>query len=149
MLGAASASLWRRELHARRQPSAPLDGYRRGDYGQCMPSRQWCGLAVYLLLLGLNTACDGSCEVGGRTYENGAKWTCSDGCNQCGCNDGVAGGTLLACEGPRSPAAGMLYCQEDGAWHKHGSRWICSTGSPCACDDGKIVIASQVPDAAP
>jgi hypothetical protein len=45
-------------------------------------------------------ACGGaSCKEGGRTYEDGASWTCSDGCNYCSCDDGVVSSTTMACGG--------------------------------------------------
>src|SRR5688500_2199544 len=39
-----------------------------------------------------------SCNVGGKTYQDGASFPSSDGCNSCSCNDGAVGCTLLACE---------------------------------------------------
>jgi hypothetical protein len=43
------------------------------------------------------TACDGSCEDGGRTYEDGEQWDCSDGCNYCACQDGTVSSTAMGC----------------------------------------------------
>jgi major membrane immunogen (membrane-anchored lipoprotein) len=45
-----------------------------------------------------NDGSNGSCEEGGQTYEDGEQWDCSDGCNYCGCNDGMVQSTLMACE---------------------------------------------------
>jgi hypothetical protein len=58
-------------------------------------SRAWW-LASLLLLapMGLQ-ACGATCEVDGRTYDDGDEWQC--GCNTCSCNDGEYGSTRLAC----------------------------------------------------
>jgi hypothetical protein len=40
---------------------------------------------------------DGVCTEGGRTYKSGERWTCSDGCNSCGCDKGVISSTTMAC----------------------------------------------------
>lgn len=38
-----------------------------------------------------------ACTEGGNTHASGTSWTCSDGCNTCGCNDGVVSSTTMAC----------------------------------------------------
>jgi hypothetical protein len=44
-------------------------------------------------------ACEsGECEEGGRTYQDGDNWKCSDGCNACVCNDGVLSKTAALCD---------------------------------------------------
>ena len=43
------------------------------------------------------SGCNQSCEDGGRTYEDGDSWTCSDGCNSCGCKNGSINSTAKAC----------------------------------------------------
>jgi hypothetical protein len=80
-----------------------------------------------------------TCREGARTYGDGANWTCSDGCNICGCRDGVVGSTLKGCETPPGPAAGKLKCEEGNFWHTHGEIWKCSDGcDACGCDDGRL-----------
>jgi hypothetical protein len=54
-------------------------------------------LVGILISLVAATACDGSCEDGGQTFENGEEWDCSDGCNSCACQDGKVTRTLMAC----------------------------------------------------
>jgi hypothetical protein len=84
-------------------------------------------------------ACDSSCEQAGRTYEDGDVWTCSDGCNSCGCTDGQMSSTGMACSEPPAEGAGQLQCNEGGVWHAHGHPWTCSDGcSVCTCDDGQL-----------
>lgn len=58
-------------------------------------SRGWLLASVVLLApVGLQ-ACGASCEVDGRTYEDGESWQCS--CNTCSCNDGKVSSTRIAC----------------------------------------------------
>lgn len=57
----------------------------------------WLLAGVILIAPALLQACGKSCEYEGRTYDDGDKWTCSDGCNTCGCADGQVIPTRLAC----------------------------------------------------
>lgn len=62
--------------------------------------RRWL---LVLLLVGCSGEDPGPlvsrvCNEGGRTYEPGKSWPCSDGCNTCACNnDGTVSTTLIAC----------------------------------------------------
>ena len=38
-----------------------------------------------------------SCEDGGKVYEDGEAWECSDGCNFCSCENGTITSTAAAC----------------------------------------------------
>ncbi len=50
--------------------------------------------------LSVLSGCNQSCEEGGHTYEDGESWTCSDGCNACGCDNGSINSTAKACSDP-------------------------------------------------
>ncbi len=53
--------------------------------------------ALALAAFGL-LGCEGrGCVVDGKTYRDGMRWTCADGCNFCSCDDGVYGHTQMAC----------------------------------------------------
>src|SRR5690606_18548559 len=61
--------------------------------------------ALCLSVFGL-LGCEGrGCLVEGRTYRDGMRWTCADGCNFCSCDDGVYGHTQMGC-GPAPTDAG-------------------------------------------
>jgi hypothetical protein len=85
-----------------------------------------------------------SCSEGGKTYAHGASWKCSDGCNSCGCSDGMISSTTMACidGGPRS-------CTEGGSTYAHGASWPCSDGcNSCSCIDGLVSSTTKAcPDA--
>ena len=82
---------------------------------------------------------DASCESGDRVFEDGARWTCADGCNECACNDGTVSSTLIGCPDPPGPAANMLSCNEGGMWNRHAASWTCGDGCDlCSCDDGQL-----------
>jgi len=50
---------------------------------------------------------DGGCADGDRTYEDGDRWICPDGCNHCGCVDGDLVTTAMWCgPWPEDGAAG-------------------------------------------
>jgi hypothetical protein len=93
--------------------------------------------------LGAFTGCFGeaSCEDAGRTFESGAEWTCSDGCNGCLCQDGTITSTAMGCPSPPGPAAGKLKCWSGSYWQTHGDHWTCNDDgcSDCSCNDGHIV----------
>jgi hypothetical protein len=98
------------------------------------------GLGVLVSALALAPACNsGDCQDGRRTYEEGQNWTCSDGCNTCGCEDGEVTSTLIACPEPPGPAAGKLKCFEGEYWHTHGETWTTDSGCTHSCDDGHVV----------
>jgi hypothetical protein len=102
-----------------------------------MKSGGWNRVMVGFLGL-VFAACDGSCEDAGRTFDEGDQWTCSDGCNYCGCTDGTITSTAMGCPEPAGEAAGKLVCQDDGV-HRHGESWDCDEGcSVCSCDDGRV-----------
>jgi predicted nucleic acid-binding Zn-ribbon protein len=44
-----------------------------------------------------------ACTEGGNTHASGSSWTCSDGCNSCGCADGVVSQTSMACVDAEPP----------------------------------------------
>ena len=101
------------------------------------------GIALVLITL---VACgsDDTCTVGGRTYDNGASWTCDDGCNLCVCVDGRLSRTAEACSEKPGEAAGQLNCQANDGWHQHGDIWECGDDCRiCGCDDGKVVTESK------
>jgi hypothetical protein len=65
-----------------------------------MTYRMRAALAAVAMLLSITlSACD-DCEEGGNTYSEGDRWTCSDGCNQCGCSNGGVNQTAKACVDP-------------------------------------------------
>jgi hypothetical protein len=98
----------------------------------------WCKLVFGLLVvLSGAVACDASCEEEARTYEDGAVWTCSDGCNGCSCNAGTVTSTLMLCPSPPGPAANKLSCWDRNYWQQHGTFWTCAQGC-CSCSDGAI-----------
>ena len=39
-----------------------------------------------------------SCQYNGKTYKSGEGFPADDGCNNCSCEDGKVGCTLMACE---------------------------------------------------
>jgi len=100
-------------------------------------------LLATALGLGCFTGCvwDADCEDAGRTFENGAIWTCSDGCNGCSCSDGTVTSTLIGCGSPPGPAAGKLKCWSGSYWQTHGDTWACNDDScfECTCDDGRVL----------
>lgn len=73
----------------------------------------------------------------------GDSFECSDGCNQCWCNeDGTISSTLMACtgrDGGRDPGK-PTHCIEGGIVRAIGERFQCSDGcNHCACnEDGTI-----------
>lgn len=108
---------------------------------------EWHGPSMKsaLLVLGLllATGCgeDASCVEGGRTFAEGESWTCSDGCNLCGCVDGNAMGTLAKCppSAASNPAAGKRLCEDGAGGHEHAETWSCPNASAtCVCNDGTI-----------
>jgi hypothetical protein len=106
-------------------------------------SRALFGAAFSLTLL-FTSGCEDSCSDGGREYENGATWTCSDGCNSCACEDGEVSSTLAGCAQPPGPKAGKLDCNEGGQSHQHGATWVCADAcQECSCDDGRVSRASR------
>jgi hypothetical protein len=100
---------------------------------------------IFKILIGFMalSACDaedsGECEHGGRTYADGAQFTCGDGCNSCTCNEGSVESTTAACTGEPGPAAGKLKCHESDFWHEHGDVWTSDRGCELTCNDGKLV----------
>jgi len=95
----------------------------------------WGFVVSLTLLMGCNS---GECQEGGRTYENGQQWTCSDGCNFCACQEGDVATTALACPMPPGSAAGKLDCDYGADHHRHGDVW---TAANCmlSCNDGHVV----------
>jgi hypothetical protein len=59
------------------------------------PVRAWLVASLLLLAPAALQACGASCEVDGRTYDDGDSWQCA--CNTCSCNDGKFGSTRRAC----------------------------------------------------
>jgi hypothetical protein len=47
--------------------------------------------------IGLCGCDDTSCDDGGRSYEDGERWQCSDGCNSCVCSEGDVTSTRIGC----------------------------------------------------
>jgi hypothetical protein len=48
---------------------------------------------------GPGTLNEKQCVEGGKAYKPGAKWACSDGCNQCSCTtEGLVESTTMACD---------------------------------------------------
>lgn len=107
----------------------------------------WPALAS---LLFSSWSCTDDCIDGDRSYENGAVWTCSDGCNTCGCKDGQVTTTSAACIGPPGPAAGKLSCEDTNYWHRHGECWSCRDdgGDVCRCRDGRLTRSADACSAA-
>ncbi len=104
---------------------------------------RWQWVAMVGMLVAAAPACESedatSCDEGGRTYEDGQNWTCSDGCNLCSCNDGTTASSLMGCPSPPGPAAGKLMCEENDFWHQHGETWVCANGcDECSCSDGEL-----------
>jgi hypothetical protein len=101
-------------------------------------------LLATLAGLGCFTGCawtDSSCEDAGREFEEGAIWTCSDGCNGCSCQDGIITSSAIGCPSPPGPAAGKLKCWDGSYWQTHGDHWSCKDDgcSECSCNDGTVV----------
>lgn len=107
-------------------------------------------IASVLVLSGLvQSGCEdspASCEDGDRSYPDGAHWTCSDGCNFCGCNDGSVSTTAILCPTLPGPAAGKLQCEskEDSFWYVHGDTWTCGDCDTCTCSDGETLVQEGV-----
>jgi hypothetical protein len=107
--------------------------------GRRLRQKRLVGLFALAFVVGANACKDGSCEDGDRTYEDGDVWTCSDGCNHCGCHDGMKSTTAIGCPEPPGEAAGKLQCWEGERWHVHGMPWTCRDGcSICTCNDGEL-----------
>ena len=96
-------------------------------------------------------ACGGAdgCRDGDLRFQDGDVWTCSDGCNSCGCDDGLVSTTGIFCSSPPGPAAGRLICREGGFQYMHGETWVCSDGvTHCSCSDGNVSrMVEPFPDA--
>jgi hypothetical protein len=114
--------------------SRQLRGYRAVSVGG------WAAVLAIMFSAGLGCGGAGeTCEVAGRTFERGARWTCDDGCNFCSCEGtGHTSTTLIACSQPPGPAANKLICDDHGAVHIHGDTWTCGNCNTCSCSDGKI-----------
>jgi hypothetical protein len=102
-------------------------------------------LGLSVLVLGGCEEAPASCEDGDRTYADGAHWTCSDGCNFCGCSDGSVTTTAIGCPEPPGPAAGKLQChsEADDFWYTHGDTWACDGCSTCSCSDGETLVEER------
>jgi len=74
-----------------------------------------------------------ACQVGDRTYPDGATWACD--CNQCWCEDGVVSSTLIACPPPACSTSEDCLAGEfcDAAPGDCGGEGVC-TLPPDACD---------------
>jgi hypothetical protein len=74
-------------------------------------------------------AADTSCVYDGKTHADGARFPAGDGCNNCACEAGVVGCTLLDC---------VTGCESDGKSYRPGQTFEreCNT---CTCQaDGEI-----------
>jgi hypothetical protein len=102
------------------------------------------GLALLSLMSMATAGCESSsCHDAGREFADGEQWTCADGCNYCGCDDGAITHTAMGCAEPPGPAAGKLVCQDRGV-HRHGEVWVCADGcSECTCSDGDVVTTTK------
>lgn len=96
-----------------------------------------------ILFLALATDCSSSneasstrtCTEGGKSYETGKSWPCSDGCNTCGCNeDGALISTKQACG-----------CVEGAGYFAVGQTWTCADGcNTCACVSHGMISTTLV-----
>lgn len=108
-----------------------------------MLGRCWVLTLLSLVLLGCGSEVDAPTDAGSPSDSGGAKpcfegtsshphgtsWNCSDGCNRCGCSDGVISSTGMACG-----------CTDGTSFHLTGSTWICAEGcSICVCNKGGTV----------
>ncbi len=85
------------------------------------------------------------CLDNGQSHADGTTWKCSDGCNDCACQNGQISSTLLACPvdaGSPPPAndAGPSPCVDNGVSHANGTSWTCSNDAcgGCFCENGAI-----------
>jgi len=99
---------------------------------------RWARRAAIAAAVLAVTGCNGeSCSQAGKTYEEGERWTCADGCNECACSEGQITNTDKLCTAPGA-AAGQRMCLDGGdAWHAHGTSWTCADGC-CSCSDGEL-----------
>jgi len=52
---------------------------------------------LFLFSVWTLAGCNRTCSEGGKEYEDGTSWQCSDGCNNCSCDNGSITSTLAAC----------------------------------------------------
>ncbi len=73
----------------------------------------------------------GSCEYGGKVYQDGAAFPATDGCNTCNCSKGSVGCTLMLCTNG---------CDFNGAHYEPGESFPAGDGcNSCMCQsDGSI-----------
>merc|ERR1719334_1678963 len=88
---------------------------------------------IYLIETEDNTDGGKSCKgPGGKVYKDGENFPCEDGCNTCGCKDGLIISTLIVreplcfCKAPQDPVCGL-----DG-------KDYCN---PCSADVGNPSVA--------
>jgi hypothetical protein len=81
-----------------------------------------------------------SCSVDGTTYAHGQSFSSSDGCNTCGCDDGVVACTTKGCVGD----GGLGGCSYDGKTYAEGATFPSSDGcNTCGCSAGQVACTAR------
>ncbi len=96
---------------------------------------------------GSGGAAAGSCEYYGQTYADGSSFPADDGCNTCGCNNGMVACTLMACE--PAGTGGSIGCAGQPCGAQACTIEVQCFAPPCLPVDGYCDASGQCVEAPP